>query len=135
MRQVLNWPKSPFGFLFFFFCKTLWKNPNGLFGQLFYRRKHATVLDAFPESLIVRWSQINYSRPLDIIHNITQYHIDLDRSSQIMAFRIYFHGEVAKKVEYKDPKLTSSMGTPKLQPFIEQLPMRTLRLAEKISHN
>ena len=31
-----------------------------------------------------------------------------------MAFRIHFHGEVGKKVEYEDPKLTSSHGNTKI---------------------
>ena len=109
----------------------LWKNPDELFGQLFYRRRHATVLDTFPESFTVRWSQINFPVPSDSIHNTTQYHIDLDRSSQIMAFRIHFHREVAKKVEYEDPKLTSSHGNTKITTIYRATTNENLKTSRK----
>ena len=48
-----------------------------------------------------------------------------------MAFRIHFHGEVGKKVEYEDPKLTSSHGNTKITTIYRATTNENLKTSRK----
>ena len=97
--QILGWPKCSFGF----FCKKLWKNPNGHFGQ-------PNIITVFPSVkisvLVIRHignSKDSTEKLLQLINEFSKvvgYKINIQKS---VAF-LYTNNEISergKKIPFK----------------------------------